>query len=463
MTWGAIGGVAVATVGGALLGGGGGGGGGGSQTQTTQQQLDPRIGAMLFGDGTDANKGLLSQYQGYLNQPQGAGTSAYQQHAQDYLKNTAPGVVNQLQNSAAGLLTSNISAPQSQGASPQSQGPGSPALSLGGYSSGTNVNAPAQNNLDLSGAYDKVINGNAGANPYLTQALQSGVDQTQTAYDRNQINLTNNLQRNVLPGIRSNAVLAGQYGGTRQGIAEGNALSDYTNQLSSSNLALAQANSANTTGAQAQAFNQGQDRSLTALQGLSGQQYGVASQNASMGQQNNLFNAGQQQQNNQFNANQRQQGQNLLQQNNQFNATQQQQNNQFNANQQANTNALNSNNQLSGLAAQSGLLSSLYGIGQNQDNAGINRANQVNGLLAPYLSANGSVVNTSPLYSNTGANILGGATAGLGLYNGLKNSGMFGNTFTGGSGAGGSSLAPVSTGGYNMPDLSSALSFGYGS
>lgn len=361
----------------------------GSSTET--KELDPRAQAMLYGDGTDANKGLLSQYQGYLNQPQSAGSAAFGGQAQQWLGNNGGNTLNQLQAGAGNLLNSNYAAPQA----------GAQGINIPSAMKASSVNAPSQNGLDLSGAYDKVINGNAGANPYLTNALQAGVDQTNTAFAKNQTDLTNNLQRNILPGISSNAVLAGQYGGTRQGIAQGNAISDFTNQMNSSNTAMGQANSANTLGAQAQAFNQGQDRSLAAMQGLSGQQYGVASQNAALSQA-----ARTQNQNVELNATQ-------------FNAGQQQQSNQFNASQQGQTNALNSQNHQAGLAGMGGLLSNASGYATNQDNSGINRATQVNGLLSPYLSLGGST--SSPIYQNTGANLLGGAAAGLGLYEKFNN------------------------------------------
>lgn len=491
MTWGAIGGAAVATVGGALLSKGGSSQSG-TQTQTTQQVLDPRIQQMLFGDGTGtgAGQGLLSQYQGYLNQPQGAGTAAYGQQAQDFLKNNAGGITGQLQGAATGLLGGGISAPQSQAAQAQgAQAQMAPQMqaaqsngnngragilwNAGETANAASVNAPPQNNTDLTGAYNKFVNGDAGANPYLTGALQAGVDATNAGYNKNVNTLTDQLQRNVLPGIRSNSVLAGQYGGTRQGIAEGNAIGDFTRQLNDNNAQLAATNSANTTGAQAQAFNQGQDRALAATQGLGAQQYGVAGQNAAMQQAANMqtsaqkqqanlqnqmtgnqtaqFDATQSQQNNQFNAGLLQQAaqanQGATQQNNQFNAGLQQQTGQYNAglqqqtglaNQtsQLQTNGLNSNNTLGGMAGLSGLLASQYGAAQGQDNYGINRAGQVNGLLAPYLSANGGSTSSAPLYQNQGANILGGATAGLGLFNGLKgaSSGSYGGFLNNNSG-----------------------------
>jgi hypothetical protein len=69
--------------------------------------------------------------------------------------------------------------------------------------------------------------GNAGGNfgatsPYLMQ-IAEGM-QTQA---------NNNLMRNILPGIRGNAVATGGVGGSRQGLAEGQAIGDTQSGLSS--------------------------------------------------------------------------------------------------------------------------------------------------------------------------------------------------------------------------------------
>lgn len=63
------------------------------------------------------------------------------------------------------------------------------------------------------------------ANPYLDQQANAITSQ-----------VTNNLQRNILPGINSGAVAAGGYGGSRQGIVQANAIGQ-TNQGLSNSLA----------------------------------------------------------------------------------------------------------------------------------------------------------------------------------------------------------------------------------
>lgn len=342
----------------------------GQQTTTQQQQLDPRIQSILFGgsNGNGPQTGLLSQYQALGQQPQNAGINTYGRAADQYVGYQGTQDQNAIRDTALNQMKGNI-----------------PSV----VTPGSTVNAPSQNNLDLSGAYSNMINGNAGANPYLTGALKNATDLTNASYQQNVTNATDNLQRNVLPGIRSNSILSGQYGGSRQGIAEGNAIGDFSKSLNNANLQLGLANSANTTGAQAQSFNQGQDRSLSAMQGLGAQQYGVASQDAQLQQQANLFN------------NQAQQ----------------------------NANALNVQNQQNGINNLGGVINTNVNAAQGQDSYALNQAGKANGLLTPYVGLNGSSTVSQPMYQNTGGNILGGATAGLGLYSQLQ--GIMGNGYNG--------------------------------
>lgn len=401
---GPVGGTIGGTIGSAI--GGNGSKQTGNQTVTQQQSLDPRIDQMLFGgsNGNGPQTGILSQYQNMLGAPQNPQMAQYGQNNLNYLGNS-PSDMGAIHDTATGLLNGG------QKVSATGQAPAA-------FATGSMVNAPAQNNLNLSGAYDQMINGNAGANPYLTSALQSGVDQTNASYQQNQTNLTNNLQRNILPGIGSNSVLTGQYGGSRQGIAEGNAISDYTNQLTNSNLQLGLANSANTTGAQAQAFNQGQDRSLAAMQGLGAQQYGVAGQDAATKNATELGNV------------------NTV--------------NNINANWAARDQQAQTVNQQAGMqGAQigagllSGQMNNAYGVGQNQDSYALNQAGKVNSLLTPYLGANSGSTMSQPLYQNSGGNILGGTAASLGLYN--QYSSLFNKNNTSGIGTGSAGGGPAGT------------------
>lgn len=408
-----FGGPAGGAIGGALGGllGGSGATQSGTATTTNQNRLDPRIDSMLF--GSNGSGGLLSQYQSYLNQPQSQPLQQYGQAAGDYLNNYGAADMGAVRGAATGLMGGNSA----------------PTANIGAYAVGNQVQAPSQNNLDLSGSYNQMINGNAGANPYLTNSLQSAVDMTNASYQKNQTDLTNNLTRNILPSLRSNSVLAGQYGGSREGIAEGNALSDYTNQLTNANLQLGLANSANTTGQQANAFNQGQDRALAAMQGLGAQQYGVAGQNAATKNAAEFMNVGNVQQNGL-------------------------------ANQQAQlaTNAQNNSAALGGAGLLGGLSSSAYGLANNNQNYGINRATQVNGLLAPYLGANSSITSSQPLYQSMAGNALGGALSGgllSNLMGGHDVNSLFANTGSAGNWNDGLNLGNQKLSVPSLPFLSS--------
>lgn len=353
----------------------------GNATTTQKQEMDPHIASMLFGDGTDASKGLLSQYQGLLGKPQDPSMAQYGQANLDYLKNNGATDLSKIQGAAGSLMG----------------GTAAPTAGPGAWAVGNSVQAPAQNKLDLTGSYDKFINGDAGANPYLTGALQGGVNQSQQAFTRMQDDATKNLQRNLLPSIRSNSILAGQYGGSREGIAEGNALGDFVTQQQRSIADFGQHNTDAILGAQATSFDHGQDRSLAATQGLGAQQYGVAAQDAATKNAAEFTNVGNVQQTTMGN-----QGAQLQ------------------------TNQLNQNGTLAGAGLLSGQLAGAAGVGQNQDAYALNQAGKVNGLLAPYLGqVPGSTTTSQPLYQNTGGNVLGGALGGLAL--GKQLTGMTGN------------------------------------
>jgi len=372
--------------------------GGGSQqsgSATQQQQLDPRMQAMLYGsqggtrqlrpgvapiygqptyaeDGkmiapgqsnpdsdyitTGSTPGLLDAVAGMQNQPQKPGMSSFgglmdgyvgYQGGQDFLAS---------QGAARGLQGSNISAPQMAGAQ---------------------IKSPSQNNLDLAPAYKDMIYGQAGNNPYLTGAIQKGINQSNNAFGNYTQDATKATQ-DLLGNIRGGAVMNGQMGGTRQGIAEGRAIGDLTQNLGRAASQFGQNNTDAAVSAQAGAYDADRNRALSAMSGLGAQQYGVAAQQAQLDQQRAM------------------------------------------ANQQAQlgTNQLNSANTATGIGASSGLLNQAYGYGGNNDTHDLNHLGQVAGILQPFAGFGQST--SSPLYSNPMGNAVGGATAGLGLYNAYK-------------------------------------------
>lgn len=329
--------------------------------QQEAAKMDPRVEGMIFGNGT-TDGGLLGRYKGMFDTPQSAGMKNYGDFNNHYLGGGAAAEdTGKVRAWAHGQMNdNNRAAPQMQAAQ---------------------VNAPRQNALDTTASFDRFMNGDAGANPYLTRALQGAMDQSTNVFGQQQQMATENLQENILPGIRSNSVLTGQYGGSRQGIAEGNAIGDFAKAQQQTINQFGQNNTNAAVGAQAQSFNQGQDRALSATTNLSGQQYGVASQDASMRQQANATNLGAQMQ-------------------------------------QQNANDVRS--QL-GISNLQGLIGSAQQTGQMQDNYDVNRAGQINNLLAPYMKQSGTNIQVQqPYQSNTAGSMLGGAAAGLSLYNQFK-------------------------------------------
>jgi len=124
--------------------------------------------------------------------------------------------------------------------------------------------------------------GTAGANPFMPQALTNPFTYTPNPYLSDMAKsitsqVTDNLQRNILPGIGSAAVAAGGYGGSRQGVVEANALKDANQGLSNS--------LANLYG---QDYNSAMSRGLQKYQG--DQNYNMGLGNLGLGFQNSAQN-----------------------------------------------------------------------------------------------------------------------------------------------------------------------------
>lgn len=429
MSWGAIGGAAIGAAGSYLSSKNNAKAAQAGSTQ--QQKLDPRVENILFGTGD--NKGILGSFGNLLGQPQTLGSGVAGNLSSNYLAGALPDDVTAIRNASLGLLNQK-NAPNFN--TPTFNNPnmiGTPKAQA------AQIKAPGQNSLDLSQAFQNTIYGNAAENPYLKTALDASANQSRQAFNTLQGDITNNLQRSILPGIRGGAIASGQYGGSRQGIAEGLALSDANRQAQNAAQQIGLADISARTGAQAGAFESGQNRALSALQGLSGAQYGVASQNANMEQAANLANLQaniQTQMANQASGNQAA----LANQSAALDT------NRLNAGNILSTNAQNNAATLGGIGSLQGLGQQMYGYNQNAQNADLQRAQGVASLFSPFIGANSSQTNTSPVYQNTAGNVLGGAAAGLGLYNQFK--GLFGGSSSGGGGNIGSGIAAMFPNGY---------------
>ena len=344
--------------------------------QIEATKLDPRIDQLIYGapDQTTGG-GIVGRINGLLDQNKSSGTQAFNEANNSYLKDWGNNNFIDSQRAAQGLQSSSLPA----------------SYITADRMTGAKIDAPSQNELDLTKGYNDMIYGNPAENPYLTGALQGGINQSQQAFDRMQTDATDNFTKNILGNIRQGAQVSGQYGGSRQGIAEGNAAGEFAKQMARATSDYGQRNTDAITGAQAGAFESGQNRALSAMSGLGAQQYGVAGQNAQFEQQQNI--------------------------NNQQTAMQSMMNNSAS---QDRANALNSTNKVAGVNLSSGLLGQAYNYNQNADNANINRVSQVSGLLQPYANKGTPLPSQQPIYDNSGGAAMGGAMAGLGLFNSIK-------------------------------------------
>jgi len=175
---------------------------------------------------------------------------------------------------------------------------------------------------DPTAALQRSLSGNAD-NPYLQGMHQANINASLRGYD----DAIQNLTQNVLPGIGDQAFASGQYGSSRQGVAEGMAVQqaqrnardlgvaamDAGNQLYGSAYENAQGRMANTAqylgglAGQNQQFNanldlqQSQAGAQNALQGLGALQNTFTSADNVYNQQQSLLSAPQQQYQNALN------------------------------------------------------------------------------------------------------------------------------------------------------------------
>ena len=413
------------------------------EAQKEATKIDPRIEAMLYGQGTTerrlkpgaiareetidgvtrrvysdddyenvtTSKGLLDRGMDYLNQPQSKAMQSVGQSAESSLINNYANDQTSARNAINKLMTGQ-NAPQMQAAKVSMQ-------DLGGQMTpakmeAAKINAPEQNSIGLSKGYNDLIYGEAGNNPYLTGAIQKGLNQAQNTYGNLVEDQTQAVQ-DALASIRGGAVSSGQYGGSRQGLAESRTLSDMSKNLSRAGSQIGQNAQDAAVSAQSGAYDADRNRMLSAMGNLGSQQYGVASQDTAAENAARGMNANFQQQANQFNTN-------WLNQAGFKNADYQQQTNQANLGAHMDTDQANTAWLLGGLSALGGMNANAYNIANQYQNADFNKVKEVSGLLQPY-AGKGSPINVpqyQPISSNPLGGAIGGATAAMGLYNMFK-------------------------------------------
>lgn len=372
--------------------------------QAEASKGDPRALSHIYGDGTAGNIGLLNQYKGMLDDPRSQAATGFAGANADYLSQYGKSDLDATR-SAAMQAMQGSSAPMMQAAQSGAAGAG-----LNAYATGNMVNAPSQNGLDLKGSYDRFVSGTPGANPYLDQSIDGAIAQNRLGFGQLQDDQTKNLLQNIMPSIRSQSVLSGQYGGSRQGIAEGNAIGTTQTELARAGAMFGQNATNAAVGAKANAYETDSNRALSATQGLGAQQYGVASQDANTKNQAEFTNVGNLLDVGKFNAG-------LQQQTNLANAGFDQQAGLSNQAAQLSTNAQNNSALLGGAGLLSGLTQQAGQTVNANDNYELNRAQQVNGLLSPYLTnSNGG---QAAQQQSVSGQTIGGALSGLALGNQL--------------------------------------------
>lgn len=292
-----------------------------------------------------------------------------------------------------------------------------------------------QGSLDPSSALGQLLSGTV-SNPYLDQ---------QAAAITNR--LTQNLNEGVMPGIRSSALAAGQYGGSRQGIAEGLAASRLNEDLAP---ALSQIYGNAHEAAQQRMYGTAQSLNEQALaneQANANRDLTAQTTNAGNSLQASLANASNQLSAQQFNANLGLQNNAQNLQNQQFNANLGLQNNAQNLQaRQFNANLGLQNNQQALQSVQQQLANRMQGLNLSQainqiNDSGyaqqlglLNAPNDYNwqnlmryaGIIQPGSGIGSNTTTTQQGGSNPFADVLGAGMTGLGLYNGLSGMGLLG-------------------------------------
>lgn len=273
----------------------------------------------LFGKKQDVNTNSTTTAQGtknpwataipYLTQGLQSGQDIFNQYSQlspdeqgaagDYasvlkLRNQSP---------IYGAATDDALTALGGGGNPVLQHASTIAPAMVNYDMGTANPARAratQGALDPTSAYMAQLSGQSN-NPYLHQMADAASQQQRQTYQDQADDANTNLTHSVLPAIRSGAVAAGGYGGSRQGIAEGTAIGQVAKQNDRNARDLAQssggyyANLAGTDyeaaqGRQAQAASELDARAQQAKQFDAGNAFQARTTNAANDQSGQEFN-----------------------------------------------------------------------------------------------------------------------------------------------------------------------------
>jgi hypothetical protein len=233
--------------------------------------------------------------------------------------------------------------------------------------------------VDPTNAMSNVLRGDPTNNPYLAKMNQANVNTAMRGYN----DAIQNVNQQVMPGINNDAFAAGQYGGSRQGIAQGLALQGM--DRSARDLGIAAMDSGNQL--YGSAFQQAQNNQAQA-----------ANQMTNYGLQNGQFNASLGLQN----------------------QTQQMAQNAQNMGNATTGNELNNTAATRMFAGQDQTYGSQMASANLRQQQKQDMLNMRLNALSPGANLGGSTTSTTPYYDNTLGNIGGLAAGAGGLISALK-------------------------------------------
>jgi hypothetical protein len=287
----------------------------------------------------------------------------------------------------------------------------------------------ALGSLDPTSSLQQLLTGKID-NPYLQGINQANINQSMQGYG----DMLQNLNQQVMPGINSDAFAAGQYGGSRQGIAQGLALQ----QAERNARDLTQSNADQGTKLYGQAYQNAQQNMLSTASELNNQAGQNAQFNVGQANQIGLQNAQNAMTNNQYDTSQ-------LNDMSKFNAGNQLALNQFDTTQYNNMAQFNAGNQLQNqqlayqgenalnLANAAGASQASVAAGQMATQAGIANANNATqtsqfntGQLNEISSLNAQLATANNQLNANNMIDVGKSNANLGLQNNEQQIGQIG-------------------------------------
>jgi len=173
---------------------------------------------------------------------------------------------------------------------------------IDGFSVDSNAARQGMGSLDPTGALAQALSGQIDTRG-LDASQQAVTNRAMLGYGDAVSDAGDMYERQIAPQIRSNAILDGGYGGSRQGIAEGIAAGDLNKQLSRNSRDLGLASMDVGTQLYGNAYNQAQSQQYGAGMGLNDQAVNTSQNNANRAYGAAGQNVGNQMGNQQFNAN----------------------------------------------------------------------------------------------------------------------------------------------------------------